>query len=1039
MRRLIILGLAALTALPACAAHRITVAQLEQTLSAAAAKHRSDADIARQISELQLSERLTVHTLDRMISSFALEAHAALALELLADDSALLDPPHNELPATAPPDAAAQQRILSASRGYVLETVPRLPNFFATRTTIRFDDSAQVQHAGEWPIRAGFHLVGNTSRTVTMRDGQEVTDSPKQVSDKPEQITGLYSFGEFGPILVRTLADLARGKIQFSHWEDSPLGVVAVFRYSVPRHESHYHVHFCCLLSQEYQGGQSVHNRNMPRYHSGNQNPVETTGLNAYEATPPYHGTLSIDPANGAIVRLTLDAELDPDNAITRASTVVEYSRVVIGDQPFVCPVRSIAISSQQGPPPSGEEVQRVPIISINETTFAQYHRLGSSVRLIASGAVPGSDVSAPQLVTDAAGSAAPKTVTENESPTPPSTTAVASADPTASPAGPPFSSQPVSPAAITATVPASPSNPPEPPDSEISLAEPGALPDTPASALGTNPNAAPKGTSRLVTVSVIAFDKKGRPVTDLKADDFELLDDGKKQEVLFLAPANVPSPVHSDSAQASRIFSNRAADSSAATPAGGHPSSAGTILVIDESHTAPDDLAWARGQILKFLSSLPPDERVGLYTMTGAGFQPLVELTTQHAEAAGNINALLTAAQADAKTRDAERRNRQRSAAAHTATADEANHTAADANSTGAQFLVLDQVARHLASIPGHKSLAWFSSESEAQDNKKENTNTDPRVLQAFSLHGQETMNEANISVFPVNLAQTEAGSIADLASSSLDRAAAAAANANSAASAGAAGGSGSVRTSRDGSGMPQLQTQTGWDTHGFQGAILQLAEGTGGHAILRSGDLAGALNAMVQEGRSTYQLRFVPGDQADGRFHPITVRLTSRRGITVRSRTGYLCEQEPPTLKERFQAAVWRPSDSIGITLSAAITGAASAGSTIHLNIAAADLGMEQQTGRWMDKLDIFLIQRDDAGKRSHVDGQALVMNLKPETYRKSMSSGIPFEHSLEMQPGMSSVRIVVVDNNSGRIGSVTIPSSALQPAGQAEVRTP
>ncbi len=675
MRRLIILGLAALTALPACAAHHITVAQLEQTLSAAAAKHRSDADIARQLSEFQLSERLTVHTLDRMISSFALEAHAALALELLADDSALLDPPHSELPATAPPDAATQQRILSASRGYVLETVPRLPNFFATRTTIRFDDSAQVQHAGEWPIRAGFHLVGNTSRTVTMRDGQEVTDAPKQVSEKPEQITGLYSFGEFGPILARTLADLAKGKIQFSHWEDSPLGVVAVFRYSVPRHESHYHVHFCCLLNQEYQGGQSVHNRNLPRYHSGNQNPVETTGLNAYEATPPYHGTLAIDPASGAILRLTLEAELDPDNAITRASTVVEYSRVVIGDQPFVCPVRSIAISSQQGPPPAGEEVQRVPIISINETTFAQYHRLGSSARLIASGAVPdaaapGSAESAPQLVTDAAGSAAPKTVAENEPPAPSSTTAVASADPPASPsAGPPVPGQPVSPAANVATVSSNPPMASAPPDPEISLSEPGALPDTPAAALGTNPNTAPKGTSRQVTVSVIAFDKKGHPVTDLKADDFELLDDGKKQAIQFSAPANVPLPSRPDSAHPDRIFSNRAADLSGETPAAGHFSSAGIILVIDESQTSPDDLAWARGQILKFVSLLPPDERVGLYTMTGAGFQPLVELTSQHAEAADKINALLTTAQADAKTRDAERRNRQRSAA-HTANA---------------------------------------------------------------------------------------------------------------------------------------------------------------------------------------------------------------------------------------------------------------------------------------------------------------------------------------------------------------------------------
>jgi hypothetical protein len=98
-----------------------------------------------------------------------------------------------------------------------------------------------------------------------------------------------------------------------------------------------------------------------------------------------------------------------------------------------------------------------------------------------------------------------------------------------------------------------------------------------------------------------------------------------------------------------------------------------------------------------------------------------------------------------------------------------------------------------------------------------------------------------------------------------------------------------------------------------------------------------------------------------------------------------------------------------------------------------------MEQQTGRWTDKLDIFLIQRDDAGKLSHVDSQALVMNLKPETYQKSMSAGVPFDRPLEMQPGMSSVRIVVVDGNSGRIGSVTIPCSGLQPDGQAALRSP
>jgi hypothetical protein len=307
--------------------------------------------------------------------------------------------------------------MLAAARAYVLETVPRLPNFFATRSTVRFDDSAQVQHAGEWPVRLGFHMVGKTSRTVTMRDGQEVTDGAQGVS-ATEPAMGLNSFGEFGPILVRTLTDSSKGKIQFSHWEESPMGEAAVFRYSVPRRESHYQVHFCCVLDQEYQGGQATHNRNLPRYHTGDRNMVETTGLKAYDATPGYHGTVSIDPASGAIVRLTLDAELDTDSAITRASTVVEYGRVVIGDRTFVCPVRSLAISSQQGAQPAGEAMERAPLLAINETTFTEYHRLGSSARLVAAAplpmdAGPKPEIAAPGPAADRA--AAPAAASEPE------------------------------------------------------------------------------------------------------------------------------------------------------------------------------------------------------------------------------------------------------------------------------------------------------------------------------------------------------------------------------------------------------------------------------------------------------------------------------------------------------------------------------------------------------------------------------------------------------------------------------------------------
>ena len=93
MRRLILLLLAMAVVIPAGAARRVTVAQLEEALAAAILEHRPDADVARQVNAMELSERLTENTLNRFAGKLALQPRTALALQLLADQSAFLDPP----------------------------------------------------------------------------------------------------------------------------------------------------------------------------------------------------------------------------------------------------------------------------------------------------------------------------------------------------------------------------------------------------------------------------------------------------------------------------------------------------------------------------------------------------------------------------------------------------------------------------------------------------------------------------------------------------------------------------------------------------------------------------------------------------------------------------------------------------------------------------------------------------------------------------------------------------------------------------------
>ena len=47
---------------------------------------------------------------------------------------------------------------------------------------------------------------------------------------------------------------------------------------------------------------------------------------------------------------------------------------------------------------------------------------------------------------------------------------------------------------------------------------------------------------------------------------------------------------------------------------------------------------------------------------------------------------------------------------------------------------------------------------------------------------------------------------------------------------------------------------------------------------------------------------------------------------------------------------------------------------------------------------------------------------------TYQSLLAGSIPFEHSVQMKPGAASLRVLVVDENSGRMGSVTIPAAAM-----------
>jgi hypothetical protein len=317
----------------------------------------ADDNAVDEINHLQLSERLTAATLQEIEAKNTMGPQAKKALQLLADRSALLDPPASELPNMPPPDANHQQQMLEDARVYVAQTLTRLPNFFATRTTERYYGIPPGLNDASRPVLASLVPRGSYSREITFRDGKELIDPMKNPQGQQTTFSlGLETQGEFGTEAAVVLTDVTSNTIAFHHWEKGPTGAVAVFRYSVSKQDSHYDVNYSC------------------------------NERSTFHSQPAYHGTIAVDPSSGVVLRVTLEAtDTNADDPLSHVGSVVEYGPVEIGGKIYNCPLRSVAFSvvgfndcSKQT-----HNANTVKRMYLNRTTFTDYHRLGSTWRIV--------------------------------------------------------------------------------------------------------------------------------------------------------------------------------------------------------------------------------------------------------------------------------------------------------------------------------------------------------------------------------------------------------------------------------------------------------------------------------------------------------------------------------------------------------------------------------------------------------------------------------------------------------------------------------
>jgi VWFA-related protein len=585
LRWFLILGLLVSTALPSGAApKRLTVAQLQQSLAADVAAHKRDSDIAKRLASTALSERIPQATFAQLIAQFPSNSQTVLALRVLSNQSEFLDAPANEIVADPAPDDAAQLRILDNTRHYVANALRGLPNLLATRTIDLYDDRPQPPPEGGWATRSGLHLIGASSAEISAnreRDDQPATQSSAVWQSK----FGLVSGGEFGSTLGMILTEAAPADVKWSHWEKGAKGTLAVFRYSVPASASHFEIISSFQREASVAGTRSAPDGRgvsgielRPNINSGNIEYVHTR--------PAYHGSLWVDPSDGSVYRITMEADMSKGAPFKRAAMLVEYGPINISGTTFICPVRSLAISESQA---NAETIVGSAVTEwLNETRFTGYHRFGSSARIVneIAGAEAPESTTPPPAPLQAADQPAAIAETTNPAPTAPSTPAVTPEAPPHEATAEPAPSQPAPAPAKTPDLPLTPS---------ASAADA----SVPTFRIAVNS----------LLVPTVVLDKSGRSVGSLGKQDFIVLDNGKPRAItgftLLKRTQNTESRTNEKETAPDKTSPDK--------PAPEGPQSAPNqkrflIFLFDDRHMTADDLPFVQKAASQLLAQPLPD-----------------------------------------------------------------------------------------------------------------------------------------------------------------------------------------------------------------------------------------------------------------------------------------------------------------------------------------------------------------------------------------------------------------------------------------------
>ena len=519
------------------------------------------------------------------------------------------------------------------------------------------------------------------------------------------------------------------------------------------------------------------------------------------------------------------------------------------------------------------------------------------------------------------------------------------------------------------------------------------------------------KSTTRLVQLSVVVQDHKGVPVATLKKEDFQVRDNGKPQTIAeFSVESNGKLPSAPEKLPPN-IFTNELEQRT------GTPSSV-TIILLDALNTKWEDQAYAKAQVVKFLQTIQPQDRVGIYTL-GRSLRVLHDFTTDSSALLERLNHFSGENLPDlAASEPAAMDNETVALNDWIAGRGGASGVEADfytQNRVLGTLHTLEFIANHLARLPGRKNLIWvsggfpldigFDSVEQFRDPSREHRTFADDIDRTV-----RAVNNANLAIYPVDARGLVVDQRFSAANQKIDLAPKA--------------------------GMGPIVKN--------QETMRELASRTGGRAYYNTNDLQNAIRDAIGDSQVTYTIGYYPASETfDGKFHKLDVKLANSQGFNIRYRKGYFDQPEQPqddkARKVELRDAVFSPLDAsaLGLVISMQPNQPDPGQVTVLVKVDQKGLSLQPNGERWVGRLDLLFIQKDESGRQYGGLDDRLDLNLTEANYQKLMKEGLVYKKTLKTEAKASQLRVVVRDSASGSLGSVTIPFRDLHQAENSSSR--